>query len=245
SKGVRYGVRNVHVAWFDEETEQYGIPLALPGCRSIKTSPEGDTKKWFADDTVYYVGRANNGYTADLEMAKVALEVMAAAQGWELDPETGVLYEVTDGEEVNKPFALLYEVEGDVTNTLLLLLRDHGQAGKRVVYHRRQRGADHRDRQRVHRPACIRRQALREGHVRTHREERSGLRQLVQEGSHPAFSRDAGCRRKRAGRRNHRGLKEKRRAQRANQQERERGHPRIRHHVLPLRKGVRRPRHRG
>ena len=117
SKGVRYGVRNVHVAWFDEETEQYDTPLALPGCRSIKTSPEGDTKKWFADDTVYYVGRANNGYTADLEMAKVALEVMAAAQGWELDPETGVLYEVTDGEEVNKPFALLYEVEGDVTNT--------------------------------------------------------------------------------------------------------------------------------
>lgn len=220
SKGVRYGVRNVHVAWFDEETEQYDTPLALPGCRSIKTSPEGDTKKWFADDTVYYVGRANNGYTADLEMAKVALEVMAAAQGWELDPDTGVLYEVTDGEEVNKPFALLYEVEGDVTNTRFCYYyvtmdrpENEWSTTEDSVEPTTETVSVSID------PLAFGDKPLREGHVRTHREERSGLRQLVQEGSHPARSRDAGCRRKRAGRRNHRGLKEKRRAQRANQQE--------------------------
>lgn len=116
-KGVRYGIRNVHVAWYDEEQATFGTPFALPGCRTLKTSPEGDTKKWFADDVVYYIGRANNGYTGELEMAKIALQIMAEAQGWEYDETNDVMFEVTGGDVAAKPFALLFEVEGDESNT--------------------------------------------------------------------------------------------------------------------------------
>ena len=112
----RYGVRNVYLAWFDEAEDKFETPVALPGCRALKTSPEGDTKKWYADDTVYFIGRANNGYSGELELAKFALKIMADAQGWTYDEATGVLYEI-GGNVVVKPFALLFEVEGDLTNT--------------------------------------------------------------------------------------------------------------------------------
>lgn len=114
--GVRYGVRNVYLAWFDEAEDKFETPVALPGCRALKTSPEGDTKKWYADDTVYFIGRANNGYSGELELAKFALKIMADAQGWTYDEATGVLYEI-GGNVVVKPFALLFEVEGDLINT--------------------------------------------------------------------------------------------------------------------------------
>lgn len=116
-KGVRFGIRNVHVAWYDDATGEFEIPFALPGCRTLKTSPEGDTKKWFADDVVYYIGRANNGYSGELEMAKIALQIMAEAQGWEYDDVNDVMYELSGGDVSVKPFALLFEVEGDESNT--------------------------------------------------------------------------------------------------------------------------------
>lgn len=120
NKGVRYGVRNVHLAWYDQETSTFETPIAMPGCRALSTSPEGDTQKWFADDIVYYIGRANNGYTGELELAKFDLSIMAAAMGWIMD-NRDILFETTGNNEIQKPFALLYEVEGDVTNTRFCL----------------------------------------------------------------------------------------------------------------------------
>lgn len=117
ARGVRYGVRNVHIAFLDETEGTYESPIALPGCRSLSTSPEGDTNKWFADDIVYFIARKNNGYTGELELTKFDLQVMAEAQGWEYDEENDILYEVVGGTTQPRKFALLFEVEGDLSNT--------------------------------------------------------------------------------------------------------------------------------
>lgn len=121
-EGVRYGIRNVHIAWLNEEDLTYEAPLHLPGCRTMTTTPEGDTNKWYADDVVYFIGRANNGYSVEFEMAKIALKILCEAQGWEYDEENDIVYEVA-GNVVQKPFALLYEVEGDITNTRFCFYR--------------------------------------------------------------------------------------------------------------------------
>lgn len=43
---------------------------------------------------MYFISRANNGYSGELELAKFALKIIADAQGWTYDEATGVLYEI-------------------------------------------------------------------------------------------------------------------------------------------------------
>ena len=39
--GVRYGVRNVYLAWFDEAEDKFETPVALPGCLCLVDDVEG------------------------------------------------------------------------------------------------------------------------------------------------------------------------------------------------------------
>lgn len=107
---VLFGLENVHVAFYDEETKKYDEPTHIPGAVNLALTPEGEEYKFYADNMLYYVVNSNNGYTGDLEMALIPDDFLVESLGWEID-ENGLVVEIADG--IQKPFALLYEVKGD------------------------------------------------------------------------------------------------------------------------------------
>ena len=81
---VTFGLRNVHIAFVDTESETqpaWAEPIKIPGAVNFTPSPEGDTNTFYADDEPYFVVSSNNGYTGDLEMANFPDEVLAEALG--------------------------------------------------------------------------------------------------------------------------------------------------------------------
>lgn len=108
---VLFGLKNVHIAF---ETESgYGTPTAINGAVSFSASPEGDTSEFYADDMVYFVSSANNGYSGELVVALLPDAIKAEMFGWSIDAY-GTLVEVADG--IPKKFALMGEISGDAKN---------------------------------------------------------------------------------------------------------------------------------
>ena len=114
---VTYGLKNVYVAFRDNESSDtepvWLTPVAIPGAVNLKPKPEGSQAKFFADDALYFAANANDGYTADLEVALLSDEILAEMLGWSVD-DNGALVEITDG--ISKRFALMGQVTGDVKN---------------------------------------------------------------------------------------------------------------------------------
>lgn len=116
SNKVEYGLEQVHIAFFDTEAEDqpaWETPIAIPGAVRWTPTVAGDTNTFYADNMAYFVSTANNGYTAELEMALVSNEIKARMLGWLIDIN-GALIEVTDG--APEKFALLFQVQGDQRN---------------------------------------------------------------------------------------------------------------------------------
>jgi len=115
SNKVTFGLRNVHVAFHDTsgETLAFDTPVKIPGAVRFTPTAEGETSTFYADDGPYFVFTANNGYTAELEMALIPDTVLAEMLGWEAD-DNGMLVEVADA--MPKKFALMGEVQGDAKN---------------------------------------------------------------------------------------------------------------------------------
>lgn len=113
---VTFGLRNVHIAFFDEEAQEqpaWKTPIPIPGAVRWTPTAEGQESPFYADDVKYYVATSNDGYTGELEMALVPDEILAEMLGWEID-DNGALVENADGKQ--KPFALMFEVQGDQRN---------------------------------------------------------------------------------------------------------------------------------
>lgn len=113
---VTFGLRNVHIAYFNEEaTTQpaWSAPVKVPG--AVRWTPEvlGDQSTFYADDTAYFTVTANNGYNGELEMANISDQVLAEILGWEIDTN-GMLVETSDA--TPKRFAIMGEVQGDKRN---------------------------------------------------------------------------------------------------------------------------------
>lgn len=70
---VKFGLKNCHYAKatldLDTNTMTFGTPVAIPGAVNLSMDPEGDNEPFYADDMVYYMTSANNGYSGDLEIA--------------------------------------------------------------------------------------------------------------------------------------------------------------------------------
>jgi len=115
---VMFGLKNVHYALVTETTDSttgvisttYGSPKAWPGAVSLSLDPEGDTNKFYADDTVYYTLTSNAGYSGDFECAVIPEDVAVDLLGQTEDSKGGILE--TD-KDVQAYFALLYEIDGD------------------------------------------------------------------------------------------------------------------------------------
>lgn len=123
---VRFNLKNVHYAVLDEsgDTPSWDTPVAIPGAVSLTLDPSGDSNNFYADGIVYYKTVANNGYEGDLEVAKFPDSMLKEVWGMKEDETAKVLIESAEAEP--KPFALLYQIDGDVGNELYLLYRCTG-----------------------------------------------------------------------------------------------------------------------
>ena len=88
----------------------YSTPVALPGAVSLSLAAEGESSPFYADNIVYFTAVANNGYSGDLELAKVPDSFLTDVLGYVADAN-GVLVENAGASAVH--FALLFQFEGD------------------------------------------------------------------------------------------------------------------------------------
>jgi phi13 family phage major tail protein len=114
---IRYGIKGCHYAKATiaaDGSATYETPVPLPGAVSLALTAEGDTTPFYADNIVYYTSVANNGYSGDLELAKIPDSFLTDCLGYIADTN-GVLVE--DAGAVTQPFALLFQFEGDANAT--------------------------------------------------------------------------------------------------------------------------------
>lgn len=114
---VKFGLSNVHIAKLNrgEDGEiTYGTPFKVPGAVNLSLDAEGDNEPFYADNIKYYESYANNGYSGDLEIAKIPDEFYEQILGQTIDSAGGLVENIND---VISPFALMYQIEGDDTGT--------------------------------------------------------------------------------------------------------------------------------
>ena len=114
---VTFGLKNVHYVPFDTKDflVTFGTPIPLPGGVELTFEPRGDLIEFYADDMLYYAASNNQGYDGTLSIATIPEKFAIDALGEELDETDGVLNELADAK--GKPFALLFEFDGDVNAT--------------------------------------------------------------------------------------------------------------------------------
>ena len=110
---VLYGIKNVHIAPLIETdgTITYETPFAMPGATGFSPEPQGETTKFHADNTVYFIANSNQGYEGDLVIALTPEEFLTQILG-QLKDKNGAVIENADDKQAR--FALMFEGEGDV-----------------------------------------------------------------------------------------------------------------------------------
>lgn len=117
---VKFGIKNVHYALLtDETTPTFETPVAIPGAVSLSLEANGDSSPFYADDMQYFVTIVNNGYTGDLEVALFHSQFLEDIFGYTISEKDKVATENANIQP--KPFALLFEEEGDVNGTKYVL----------------------------------------------------------------------------------------------------------------------------
>ncbi len=114
---VQFGLSNAHYAVYNEEEGTYGTPVAVKGSVSLSLDAEGDSTKFYADNVAYFSTTKNDGYTGTLEIAYVEKQLQIDLLGYEDD--NGLLLELADS--AAKPFALLFEIDGNVNKQRCVL----------------------------------------------------------------------------------------------------------------------------
>lgn len=114
---VEYGLKNVHYATLGMTgtTATYGTPVAMPGGVNLTMSPEGDKTTFRADNRIYYEKSVNNGYSGDLELARIPDSFKRDVLKNQYDSVKGIFFE--DATKLPTAFALLFEIDGDATQT--------------------------------------------------------------------------------------------------------------------------------
>lgn len=120
---VRFGLKNVYYAVLTESSDNtnntYATPVAVPGAVNLTMDSNGTDGTFYADNVAYYKTFANNGYSGELEMARVNDDMLKDV--WGMTVEGGILTEKTGIQP--KPFALLFQIEGDQKEELHVLYR--------------------------------------------------------------------------------------------------------------------------
>ena len=110
---MQFNLKNVHYALLTTggTTPAWETPVPVPGAVTLTLDPQGEVTPIYADGIVYYQAVANNGYSGDLEMARYPDQMLKDVWGFEEVATDLVLIENANVEA--KPFALLYQIDGD------------------------------------------------------------------------------------------------------------------------------------
>lgn len=111
---VQFNLKNVHYAVLisDGKDPEWNVPVPVPGAVTLTMDPQGNVTPFYADGIVYYQSVANNGYSGNLEMARIPDQMLQDIWGMTMDPADFVLMENSNVEP--KSFALLYQIDGDM-----------------------------------------------------------------------------------------------------------------------------------
>lgn len=121
---VQFGLSNVYYAILteaDNTAPAYGTPKKLAGAVSLELSQEGAETNFYADNIEYFRVSQYNGYSGSLEMAKITDEALKDIWGFGYDTTNKIVFESADAEA--KPFALLFQIEGDANEDLYVLYK--------------------------------------------------------------------------------------------------------------------------
>src|SRR5690554_2548831 len=112
-----FGLKNVHYATFTETGGEitYDTPIPIPGAVELSLEPRGDMVEFYADDVLYYSAGNNQGYDGTLSIARIPEQFAIDCLGEEKDESDMVLTEKSTSR--GKPFAFLFEFDGDVKAT--------------------------------------------------------------------------------------------------------------------------------
>ncbi len=115
---VTFGLKNAHYATYTvgaDGTITYDAPIPLPGSVELTLEPRGDMVEFYADNMLYYSAPNNQGYDGTLSIAKITDQFAIDVLGEEEDDADFVITEKTNAK--GKPFAFLFEFDGDVKAT--------------------------------------------------------------------------------------------------------------------------------
>lgn len=115
---VAYGIKNAHYALLTENADgtiTYGTPVPMPGSVELSLEARGDLVEFYADNMLYYSGQNNQGYNGTLTIALIPESFAVDVLGEEKDTNDNVLIERNTAK--GKPFAFLFEFDGDVKAT--------------------------------------------------------------------------------------------------------------------------------
>lgn len=110
---VEFGVKEIHIGTYtvaSDGTVTLGTPIALPGAKSISLDPEGDDNKFYADDTIYWSGYSDNGYSGSMEVALFTDEFKTAFLGYVTLADGGIAN--IKGAERKKVY-IAFQTKGD------------------------------------------------------------------------------------------------------------------------------------
>lgn len=114
---VKFGLSNVHIAKMiigEEGTITFGTPFKIPGAVTLSLDAEGDSEPFYADNMKFWESFANNGYSGDLEVAKLPEQFETEILGQRKDSNGAIVENINDK---ISPFAFMYQIEGDQTGT--------------------------------------------------------------------------------------------------------------------------------
>ena len=114
---VKFGLSNVHIAKMiigEEGTITFGTPFKILGAVTLSLDAEGDSEPFYADNMKFWESFANNGYSGDLEVAKLPEQFETEILGQRKDSNGAIVENINDK---ISPFAFMYQIEGDQTGT--------------------------------------------------------------------------------------------------------------------------------
>lgn len=114
---VQFGLSNVHYAKVKDTDGSYDTPVPVKGAVSLSLDIEGDSSKFYADNTAYFATNKNDGYTGTLEVAYAEQKMLSDLLGFVDDG--GLMLEFSDSQPA--PFALLFEIDGNVNKQRFVL----------------------------------------------------------------------------------------------------------------------------
>ena len=123
---ITYGLKNVYYAPITSEDAngvEYGTPVRLPGAASISLPKNVDKILIAADDDPEYATLVDNkGYDGDLSLYNVPDSYLTDCLGMTIDSDTIV----ENRDDKPKPFALMFEFDGDALKKRHVLYRCMG-----------------------------------------------------------------------------------------------------------------------